>query len=124
LGAKVRQRGSDEVDRPDQVGRDDVFDLLVAELLCRAEQAVAGVADDHVDASALRERASDNSADRRRVGHFEHLGVECLGITLNQIGDFASVADSSYYAVAALKELIGELATEAAANPSNEPSAL
>jgi hypothetical protein len=43
LGAKVRQRGTDEMDRPDEVGRDDVFDLLVGELLRRAEQAVASV---------------------------------------------------------------------------------
>jgi hypothetical protein len=51
----VRQRGADELDRPDEVGRDDVFDLLVGELLRGAKQAVAGVADDHLDASELSE---------------------------------------------------------------------
>src|SRR5208337_4437178 len=115
LSAKVRQRGADEVDRPDQVGRDDVFHLLVGELLRCAEQAVTGVADDHVDPSALRERALDNSADR---------GWEYLGISRDQIGDFAGVADGSYNAVAALKKLIGELATKTAADSSDKPCAL
>jgi len=92
-----------------------VFDLLVREFFCRAEQAVAGVADDHIDPSALRERAFDNSADRRCVGHVEHLCMECFGITLEQVGDFAGVADRSDHAVATLEELIGQVATEAAA---------
>ena len=116
--------GADELDRPDQVGRDDVLDLLVGEFLRRAEQAVAGVADDHVDASELGERAFDNLADRRCVGHVEHFGVEGLGITLEQIGDLARIADGSDDAVAALKELIGELTAEAAADASDEPCAL
>ena len=41
LGAKMRQHGADELNRPDQVGRDDVVDLLVGEFLRRAEQAVS-----------------------------------------------------------------------------------
>jgi hypothetical protein len=49
LRAKVRQRDTDKLDRSEQVGRDDVFDLLVRELFRRAEQAVASVADDHID---------------------------------------------------------------------------
>jgi hypothetical protein len=73
----------------------DVFDLLVGEFLGRAEQAVTGVADDHVDASELRERAFNDLANRRGVGHVEHLGVERLGIMLDQIGDLAGVANGS-----------------------------
>ena len=124
LSAKVRQRGTDQMDRPDQVRRDDVLDLLVCEFLRGAKQAVTGVADDHVDPSVLRERAFDKISDRRCVGHVEHLGMECLGITFDQIGDFSGVADGSDNAVAAVEELIGEVATEAAADPSDEPCAL
>ena len=51
------------------------------------------MAEDPIDASVPRERAFDNSAYGRWVGHFEHLGVACLGITLVQIGDFAGVAE-------------------------------
>ena len=76
LSAKVRQRGTDKVNRPDQIGCHEVFDLPVGEFLGRAEQAVTGVADDYVDPSMLRERAFDHCADRRRVSHFEHFSVE------------------------------------------------
>ena len=51
LGAEVWQRGADELDRPDQVGRDNVLDLLVGEFLRGTEQAVAGITDDDVDSS-------------------------------------------------------------------------
>jgi hypothetical protein len=48
--------------------------------------------------------------------------VERFGITVEQIGDLASVADGSDDAVAALEELIGEVAPEAAADASDETS--
>ena len=50
------QRGADELDRPEQVGRDDVLDLLVGKLFRSSEQTVASVADNYVDASKLRKR--------------------------------------------------------------------
>ena len=77
-----------------------------------------------VDASELGERAFDHLADRRRVRHVEHFGVECFGITLEQIGNLAGVANGPDDAVAALKKLISELAAEAAADASDEPCAL
>jgi hypothetical protein len=43
---------------------------------------------------------------------------------LEQICDFAGVADSADNAVAAFEELIGELATETAADPGDKPCAL
>ena len=64
LGAEVRQRCPDEPDRPEEVGGDEVTDLRVSELLRRAEQAVAGVADDDVNAAELGERAVDDLVDR------------------------------------------------------------
>ena len=70
------------------------------------------------------ERTLDNFADRRRVGHVEQFGVERLRVTLEQIGDLAGVANRSDDAVAALEELIGELAAEAAADAGDEPCAL
>jgi hypothetical protein len=58
------------------------------------------------------------------VSHFEHFSVERLWMTLDQIGDFLGVADSSDNEIAAFKKLLGELATEAAADPGNKPCAL
>ena len=101
-----------------------MFNLLIRKFFGCAEQAVTGVADDHVDPSPLRERAFNDLVNRRGVGHVEHLCMECIGIMLEQIGDFAGVADGSNHAVAAFEELIGELATKAAADPGDEPSAL
>ena len=37
LRTQMRQRGPDEVDRPDEVRRDDMLDLRVAQLLGRPE---------------------------------------------------------------------------------------
>ena len=120
----MRQHGTDELDRPDQVGGDHVIDLLVGELLSRAEQAVAGVAYDHVDAFEPSERAFDDIANRHCVGHAEGFGVERFGIPLEQIGDLAGVANGSDDAVAPIEELFGKLAAEAAVDAGDEPRAL
>lgn len=89
------------MDRTDQVGRHDVLHLPVTELLRGAEQAIAGIADDHVNPSVQGERAINHGANRRRVGHFEHFDVERLRKSRDQIGDFARVADGTDNAVAA-----------------------
>jgi hypothetical protein len=81
----VRQRGSDELDGAGQVGGDDVAGLGVGELLGRAEQAVPGVADDHIDAAEPGEGVVDDLADRGRVGHVEDLGGERRGVLVEQI---------------------------------------
>ena len=61
LSAKVRQRGTDQMDRPDQVRRDDVLDLRVCEFLRGAKQAVTGTR--HV-AGADEARAGDGQGSR------------------------------------------------------------
>ena len=101
-----------------------MFDLLIGEFLCHAEQAVACVADDHVNASEPSERSPDKLADRRCVGHVEHFGVERFRITREQIGNLADIADGSGDAVATPEEPIGELAAEAAADTRDEPCGL
>ena len=121
LAAKVRQRGADELDRPEEVGRQDVLDLRVGGLLGRAEQAVARVADDDVDASEGGEGAVDERADRRRFGHVEHPGMERARVALDQVTDLGGVADRSDDAVSAREELLGEVASEAAADAGDEP---
>jgi hypothetical protein len=54
--------------------------------------------------------------DRRRVGHVEHLGAELVGVPLGQGGDLGGVADRSDDPVTTLEELLGEVASEAAAD--------
>jgi hypothetical protein len=71
LGAKVRRHRADELDRSNQVGGDHVIDLRVGKLFGRAEQAVAGVAYDRVDASEPGKRAFDHLSDRRHIGYVE-----------------------------------------------------
>ena len=110
--------------KPEQVGRNNVLDLRVAELLRGTKKAVAGVADDHLNAPQLREQALDNRADRRRVGHVELLGTERLGILLMQISYFAGVANGADDTVAPLEQLPGQLAPESTTDARDEPCAL
>ena len=85
------QGGADQLDGADQVGVDDVADLLVGKLLRRAEQAVARVAHDHIDAPELGEGAVHDLADRGRIGHVEQLGAERCRILLDQVGDLSLI---------------------------------
>jgi hypothetical protein len=62
--------------------------------------------------------------DSGGIGYVKHLGKKSLGITREQIGNLARIADRPDDAVSALKKLIGELTAEAAADACNEPCAL
>ena len=66
----------------------------------------------------------EESRSKRRVESALQNRQYACGIKLEQIANFAGVADGSDNAVAALEELIGELTTEAAAGPGDKPSAL
>jgi len=124
LGTKVWQRDPYELDRPEQVGRDDVLDLLVGEFFRSSEEAVASVAHNHVDASKLSKRAFDDLSHRRRVGDIEHLDTERVGSARDEIGDLRRVANRSHDAVASYEELLGKMAAESAAHASDKPGAL
>ena len=82
-----------------------MLDLGVGELLGRTEQAVAGVADDNVDAAELLEHAVDDFVDGGRVSYVEHFYVErlraerswcsfCRGVVREATGRAASVSGS------------------------------
>ena len=66
----------------------------------------------------------EESRSKRRVESALQNRQYACGIKLEQIANFAGVADGSDNAVAAFKKLFGEVATEAAADPSDKPSAL
>lgn len=121
LCPQVGQRRADEVDRTDEVGRDDVLDLGVGRLLGRAEQPVAGVADEHVDAPEVGEGPVHGLADRGRVGHVEHRDAKGVRVAVSEVGHGVGAPDGADYAVAADKELLSELAAEAAADAGDEP---
>src|SRR5579863_7452619 len=55
LGAQMRQCRAYKLDRAEEICRELMGDLLVAEFFRRVEEPVARVADDHVDSAKLRE---------------------------------------------------------------------
>jgi hypothetical protein len=121
LLAEVWQRRADQRDGAGEIGGDDVVDLGVGQFLGCAEQAVAGVADDHVDPAQLVVGAVDQGSDRARVGDVEELHVEGVGMLLGQVGDGVGAADGADDGVAAVEQLAGEFAAEAAADSGDEP---
>jgi hypothetical protein len=60
----------------------------------------------------------------RGTRHVQYFSVERLRIARDQVAAFARVADGSDHAVTTLKELIGELAAEAAADACDKPCPL
>jgi hypothetical protein len=116
----VRQRGPDELDGSGEVGRDDVADLLVGQFLGRAEQAVAGVAHDDVDAPERAEATVDHVADGAGVGDVEQLASERARVFPEQVGDAVGPAHGAGDGVAAVEQLGGQLPAEAAADAGYE----
>jgi len=66
----------------------------------------------------------DDLVDRGRVGHVEDLGAEGVRVAFERVGDLGAVADGADDPVAALEELLGEFAAEAAVHAGDEPGSL
>jgi hypothetical protein len=124
LGPQVRQGRADHLDRAGQVGRDNVLDLVVGQLLGRAEQTVAGVIDDDVDAPELGERPGNDRLDAPGVGHVEVRGPELLAVLAGQVVDRPCLPDRAGHPVTALEQLLGQVPAKAAVDPGDEPRAL
>lgn len=63
LGAKVRQCGADQLNRANQIGRNHVADLFVAQFFCGPKQAIARIADDHINSLEFCEGAINDGAN-------------------------------------------------------------
>lgn len=88
LCAKVWQHSTNELNGTEKIGRDNLVNLFVGELLGRAEKSVSSVADNHVNAPETCERAINNFANRRCVSPFEHFARERVGYRSTKSGTF------------------------------------
>lgn len=120
----MRGDGTDKLDRPDEVGVDDVTDLVVGVLLACAEQAIASVADDDIDASEASKASVDHVADRCGVGDIEDLGAKQVRMGFREVGGCLGLADHASYAVTAGDKLLGQEPAEATTHAGDEPGAL
>ena len=112
------------LDRADQVGVDLVDDLFVGEFLGRTEETVARVVNDHVDAAKLGKGPTDDAVDGGSVGQIKRGEPELVAVLLFQVVDGFQLAGGSGHPVAAVEQLLGHVAAEAAADTGDEPSAL
>lgn len=95
LGAHDRQYGLGDPERTEQVRLHLVAQLLFGNLLDHAEQAVARVVDDHLEAAELLVRGGHRCGDGRLVRDVERQGQNCvavLGDEIIQCGLFLAVA--------------------------------
>jgi hypothetical protein len=76
----MRQGGSDDLDRADEVCIDLMSDLIVGEFLGGAEKTVARVIDDHVDAAECAKRFADDAVDGGHVGHVKQGEPELVAV--------------------------------------------
>src|SRR5271165_1956502 len=115
-GPHVGKHGADELDGADEVGGDDRVDLLIGEFLGCPEHPIAGVGDRDVDPPEPCDGAVNGGADRGGVADVEDFTVEGVGVSGGEVGGALGLADGADDGVAAVEELFGEVAAEAAAD--------
>ncbi len=110
-----------QLDRAGEVGREQVFDLPVAEVLGSAEDAGAGVGDDDVDGAELGERRVDHVGQGGDVRDVQLPGPQPLAERVPEVVQLFRVAEGRRDAVAAGEELLGQFAADAARGSSDQP---
>nr|WP_254604957.1 hypothetical protein [Sphingomonas bacterium] len=117
----MRQAGADELDRAGEIGRDLAVDLLVGQLLRRAERTVAGVADDNIDPPRVAERAVDGSPHRGGIADVEQVHPQRLAMASHQIVERSFTPDRRDNVIAAFKQMLGHDASEPGRCAGNQP---
>ncbi len=113
LLAQERQASLGHPQGTEQVRLDLGASLLLADLLDRAEQAVAGVVDDDVEAAEVLVRAGDRLESGRTIGDVELECEHVLAIGLDELRERVRVAGRRRDPVAARERRLRPLATEA-----------
>jgi len=111
------------MDWAEEIGFDLVLDLLVRQAFGDAEQAVAAIVDDHIDASELVKRFGDRPLHSWRVGHIHLPDPEVVAVPVGQILEGCGITHCCRDAVTRRETLLGHLAAETAIRASDKPCA-
>jgi hypothetical protein len=122
LLAHDRQRRLGHPDRAEDVGLDLVAGLLRGDLLDRAEEPVAGVVDDHVEAAELLPGRLHGGDVGVHVLHVERQGQHVVAVLLGQRLERRYVARRRRHPVTALERRFGPDPAEALRAPGDEPN--
>ena len=118
---EVRGDRTGQLHRPDDIGIDLLFDLFVAHLLGRAEDADPGVRDHHVNAAQFRERRVHDPAHRGRIGHIQLAHPQPVAVLCCQISQPARRPQRRRDRVPAPQQLLGQLTPETTRSPGDKP---
>jgi hypothetical protein len=95
--------------------------VVVGEVLGDAEDPVAGVGHDDVDAGMGVERLVDDGTQPRRVGDVERSQPEPVAVAIDEVGECSRVAGGRRHAISAGEQLLGEFAPHSAGCACDEP---
>lgn len=121
LLAQVRHDALGELDRAREVRREHLVDLHVGEVLRGAHHAIAGVGDDGVDPVVVGGGLRDHALELCGVGDVELPDPEPVAVPCGEVVELLGPAEGRRDAVAPGKQLLGELAADAARRSGDEP---
>jgi len=107
--------------RAEEVGVEQRAQLGVGRLLQRADHAVAGVVDQHVDAPEARDRRIDGRLGGARDVDVERHRQHALGRPRDEVGQRVDAPRRGHDVVAARDRVLGEGAAEAGRGAGDEP---
>jgi len=117
-----RKHGAHHVHHAVEIGRDQLLDFGGAQLLEISEQAVAGIVDEHVDASERLDRGLDCCLRLRLLGDVELDERKAVaGYIAQRVVDLVEIAARRDYAVACLQRRPCRCSADAAARTGDEP---
>src|SRR5436190_10216658 len=122
LLAHDRQRSLHHVQHAPEVGRELAFDVLRIQFLEVAEQAVAGIVEDDIDAAELLHRLVDYRRDLRLIGDVQLKNLQVLACRVAQgIVHFFYLPAGGDDAIAGLQRGLGSAGPDTAARTGDEP---
>ena len=122
LPAHVRQHRAGDVEQAEHVGGIELLGLLCARFLDRAQQAVAGIVDQHIDPAERLDGGADGLMCLGFLGDVQLDGQQAV-VLAELLGDVGRIAGGGNHAVAAFQSRLRDPCPEPARCPRDEPDA-
>jgi hypothetical protein len=118
----MRQQGARDAIDAEDIGVEHATHLLLLEFFQCADDPIACIVDEHINAAGLGERKVDGLLDRRWRGHVERHGERPIRVSAGKIRNGRRIASAAYDGLALRQQSRAQGASKPAGTAGHQPA--